>query len=393
MLFKYDLKLDSQNCIYQYSNHHEFCVSPIPGRKDIISLLSRSQPPSIFNYENRSLICYGSRSVLLKRAIIIPNNYELFLSPWIADGSFSYPHPSIRHDWKAWFPSAHNAIFDSATQKLVNSIRDDAFDGLVCALDENPKYIIKNHDDANNYWHWTFEWLPRLFALKELMNSNRLLRNISLINIGSSLNSFQQQWLNIMFGSSLKVIHHSSPILCENLLWVTPVFPAHHSKETLTKIRESIIHADLFNEIKSQREALSRIYILRGNARNGRHVVNEKEIIEGLQKLGFKAISMDGLSIYEQAFIFSSAEIVIGPHGSAFVNMVFCGNNCRILELFGPGYLSGHDYSLALCCGLDWDYLEGETIDHTPTFVSDFYINNDRLLAKVHSMISDVKGS
>jgi len=381
MFFRYDLEKDNKNCILSVKHEPAFSSYQISGDKSLVDLLAASQPLSIFNKYTNSLNCFGIRSALLKRAIVLPNNYELFLSPWLADGSFSYPHKCIRRDWKCWFPSAHNAQFLPGSTSLLNVIDPGAFDGIVSLLDHKPKLVIKNHIDANNYWHWTFDWLPRLFAFKELATVYPSFKNSAFLNIGPALNAFQQEWLRLLFGESIKVSNYSSPVLCENLLWITPPFPAHHNYATVAQIRDHIF-GFYKNIIKKGRDEYpSRIYLLRGNALNGRRITNESEIVNQLFEYGFVPVAMDGLSLVEQAQIFSHADIIVGAHGSAFVNMIYCRKTCKIVELFGPGYLSGHDYSLAFTCGLHWEYLEGESVEPKSKFNSDFRINVDHIFA------------
>lgn len=386
-LFQYDISKDKRNCIKETKLEPSFTSLQITDKEDIVNLLSVSQPQSIFDRLTRTLKCYGARSTLLKRAIALPNNYELFLAPWLADGSFSYPNNAIREDWKAWFPTGHNSKIMPYTNDIINAIAVDAFDGLTCLLDKKLKCIIKNHIDADNYWHWTFEWVPRLIIIKDLMDRNKELGSIRFINIGTPLNIFQYEWLENIFGSTIQICSYDRPVLCNNLLWVTPPFPAHHSIKTIFQIRSLVLDSGNFNKEDITNVYSQRVYVMRGNARNGRRIENEKEVINSLKSLGFKALAMDDLKVYEQASIFSNADIIIGAHGSAFVNMLFCKKSCKVIELFGPGYVSGHDYSLAVACGLQWDYLEGTSSDSVPTFSSNFNIRIDSLMRKVEKVL------
>ena len=388
--FGYDTSKDLKNKIFASSLNDSTCSFPIKGSQRIIELLKVSQPSSIFSAESSALICYKARVAFLKRALILPNSYELFLSPWLADGSFSYPHDRVRTDWKNWFPSAHHAKVVYGTKALVNTISDSAFDGTINLLDYNPKFVIKNHVDANNYWHWTFEWLPRIFELKRLLVNKPDLADISFINIGSPLNKFQSDWLSLVLGPALSFKTFSSPILCNRLIWITPPFPSHHSPEILREIRNYVFSSDGFDAAAELGDVnATKLFVLRGSARNGRRILNEFQLSEDLKKLGFTAIAMDGLSIYQQAFLFANAKVIVGAHGSAFVNMIFSSQYCKIIELFGPGYLSGHDYSLACVCGLYWEHIEGEVIEGETNFSSDFVVNADHLISRVECLIQD----
>ena len=101
---------------------------------------------------------------------------------------------------------------------------------------------------------------------------------------------------------------------------------------------------------------------------------------------------MDNLTVNDQSRLFNNAEIIVGAHGSAFVNMVYCKQSCKVIELFGPGYTSGHDYSLAYVKELSWTYIEGIVdVNVVPTFVSDYYIEKKKLIEMVIRLIEEVK--
>jgi capsular polysaccharide biosynthesis protein len=65
-----------------------------------------------------------------------------------------------------------------------------------------------------------------------------------------------------------------------------------------------------------------KIYITRNDALT-RRVVNEQEVIEELTKIGFEIFSLEGLSIVDQAKLFSMAKIVVAPHGAGLTNLDF----------------------------------------------------------------------
>jgi hypothetical protein len=385
-IFNYDLTKDRANCLDKEYHGHFLSSVELKANDPMAKTLARSQPPSIFNPETLSLNLYPARSVTLKRALVLPNNYELFLAPWLADGSFSYAHDLVKQDWKKWFPGAHNAQHCPGSEHILNQISSKAFDRTLNLLDNTLKYVIKNHTDADNYWHWTFEWLPRLFILKRLSSVNAQLRMITFINIGTPFNEFQTNWLRIILGKQISILTISTPVLCNRLIWITPPFPAHHSTNVIDEIRQCIFQSQEFKEVPTAIKSPLRVYLLRGAARNGRRIKNEPELIGRLKDLGFVAIAMDDLSIFQQAKIFANAEIIVGPHGSAFVNIIYCNSACKVIELFGPGYLSGHDYSLATVCGLHWEFIEGQAVDNVPKFNSDFFIDCELLLKRLDDL-------
>ena len=104
-------------------------------------------------------------------------------------------------------------------------------------------------------------------------------------------------------------------------------------------------------EVKKRRLYLSR------NKYGGRAVKNEPELESFLKAKGFEKIHPEELSIEEQLAAFSSAEVVLGPHGSAFTNVIF-GENLKVIEFFGKfvplGFycystVMGHEYLPLFC--------------------------------------------
>jgi len=375
--FAYNKQKDHQNFI-DGSSSYQVQRFKISGDKRILEILGESQPSSIFDKLSSELICYPGNVSLLKRSICLPNVYEQFWAPWLADGSYSYPSEGIRDDWKRWFPTGHLCNLEANSGKTVNYIDDSLFNGLKCIINGKLKVIIKNHSDADNYWHWTFEWVPRLIQIKNFIGIRKCRNDVQFIVLGKDLNQFQKDWMTVLFGFVPEYTRLSSPIICDQLASATLELTTHHNPGILDELRNLIVRQIPYLDIP--RDKYSKIYISRGAARNGRLVSSEPRIIEMLKLKGYKVVTMDGLSVFRQAYLFMNADIIIGPHGSAFVNMLFCRPKTRVIEMFGPGYLSGHDYSLAYQNSLDWIFVEGTSADAKSNFYSNYVVNPGQLI-------------
>jgi capsular polysaccharide biosynthesis protein len=80
-----------------------------------------------------------------------------------------------------------------------------------------------------------------------------------------------------------------------------------------------------------------RIYISR-KKEAGRRVMNEDEVMEVLQPLGFISYNLENISFIDEVRLFSQAEIIIGTHGSGLTNMIFSQNRPIIIDLFSSWY-------------------------------------------------------
>jgi hypothetical protein len=81
-----------------------------------------------------------------------------------------------------------------------------------------------------------------------------------------------------------------------------------------------------------------RLYISRALARR-RRVVNESRVIERLARRGFELVTLENLSVLEQAALFARAEAIVAPHGAGLTNLVFCSPGAAVVELFHPTWV------------------------------------------------------
>lgn len=102
-----------------------------------------------------------------------------------------------------------------------------------------------------------------------------------------------------------------------------------------------------------------RFLVVRG-AVKARQLLNESEVAEQLKPLGFVSLSMDGLSVAQQAALFHEAEAIVGVHGAALANLVFCRPGCKVIELLPRNWPSPLYGRLATALGLDYQCLAGE---------------------------------
>lgn len=83
-----------------------------------------------------------------------------------------------------------------------------------------------------------------------------------------------------------------------------------------------------------------RLYLL-NPPEHRRQFVNEEEVMAALTAMGFEAVSCAGLTIRQQAALFSSAEHVIGFEDDALANLVFTAAGSHVTLLSDPA--TGHD--------------------------------------------------
>lgn len=59
-----------------------------------------------------------------------------------------------------------------------------------------------------------------------------------------------------------------------------------------------------------------------------------------MKSMGFEVFDAGKASLRQQAETFASAELIVGIHGSAMTNLVFCRRGTRVVEMFGWRYVN-----------------------------------------------------
>ncbi|NNC88185.1 MAG: glycosyltransferase family 61 protein [Akkermansiaceae bacterium] len=187
-----------------------------------------------------------------------------------------------------------------------------------------------------NYFHWIIDALPRLRSLD--------LRDFDLVctPLGQPFHAEALEALDIPADRWLEATVDSH-FLCRRVTGVSPLPIGAIDRDGISFLRDTF---------RIQPQAPSRrIYVSRSDAWR-RRLLNEDDFQPFLRRLGFETVTITGLTIREQADLFSSAQAVIAPHGAALANLVFAPPACRVLELFPDNLHSPHFENLAAICGI-----------------------------------------
>ncbi|MGB3237229.1 MAG: glycosyltransferase 61 family protein [Geitlerinemataceae cyanobacterium] len=206
------------------------------------------------------------------------------------------------------------------------------------------------------YFHWMFDILPRFELLKR---SGLDLSAIDFFVIDNKT-QFQQESLEIFKIPKSKVLNISQTSHIQATQLIAPSFPgsiAWMPPWTCNFLR----HHFLTSENSYLSHVNRRIYISRGNAKS-RRVLNEDEVIQLLEKLGFVSVTLESMSVVEQASILGNASVVIAPHGSGLTNLAFCQPGTKVIEIFSPNYVYHCYWLVSNSIDLEYYYLLGETL-------------------------------
>lgn len=96
-----------------------------------------------------------------------------------------------------------------------------------------------------------------------------------------------------------------------------------------------------------------RLYVSR-KCTDKRYFDNEEKVAAFLKGYGFERVYMEEYSVKEQAILFAEAEVIVGQHGAALTNFIFCAPNTKVLELMHPNFFTPCFWEIAVYNQLDY---------------------------------------
>ncbi|HEY9700544.1 MAG TPA: glycosyltransferase 61 family protein [Trichocoleus sp.] len=201
------------------------------------------------------------------------------------------------------------------------------------------------------YFHWMFDVLPRLDLLRR---SGIDFNKIDGFVVSHHL-PFQRETLQLLGIPASKILE---PQLCSRIQasqLIVPSFPAVPAwmpKWACEFLRSTFLRSNV-------REGGRRLYVSRHLTAN-RRIINEAEIIDFLSELGFQIVTLESLSVLEQAALLADAKVVISPHGGGLTNLVFCSPGTKVIEIFSPKFVYPCYWLVSNLVNLEYYYLLGK---------------------------------
>lgn len=205
---------------------------------------------------------------------------------------------------------------------------------------EGPALLLMSEIGDGNYCHFLLDELPRL-ALTD--DAGGLTVVICAID-EPGRNAVRHEALRLAGVRRVIELGPHEALRADTLLVPTATHDMHHpafkgAPWACRWLRATIGVAALARQAPPEPEQryATRLYVGRGDAAS-RRLVNENALLARLAPLGFVAVTMAGRSLIEQAALFARAEVIVGLHGAALANIVFCAPGTRLLEIYAPGF-------------------------------------------------------
>jgi len=197
---------------------------------------------------------------------------------------------------------------------------------------------------GDTYFHWITDVLPRLGLARR---GGYDPASFDWVLVNGLTHPFQEETLeHIGISKNRCLSFHKTELayeMEEALLPSLPGVPGVVPPETVEFLQSTFPTKKI--------GAGRKLFIGRGGAEH-RALIHEGKIAAMLSERGFESVDCGKMSVQEQAEVFGSAEVVVGAHGAALTNLVFCRPGTLVVELFSPAYVNPCYRDLCMAAGL-----------------------------------------
>jgi capsular polysaccharide biosynthesis protein len=233
---------------------------------------------------------------------------------------------------------------------------------------------------SNGYFHWMLEALPKLLLIEQ---AGHRLADIDLFMVRQKSPALMSFLAHLGIPDNKVFEWHFAPHIQASRLIVTSSLENYDSSVA----PQSIAIEPWASRIMQQRFSLPRprgargrrIYIDRENAKF-RKVINDSEVKAVLHEYDIEVYTLETLSFEQKRELFTTADVVIGPGGAGFANLLFCQPGCHVLIFYNSGFESNSFWTLCNNNGHKHFHLVSESSSRYFPSVHDNTINENFLI-------------
>ena len=204
----------------------------------------------------------------------------------------------------------------------------------------------------DNFHHWMIDLLPRLGLVER---AGYRLQDFDHVIVNHAGRKYQRATLEHLGVPPDRVVS------ANDSLWLRPdclVVPSLKQNNQALPDWDVAFMRGAFLPASVARTG-RKIYLSRGDA-SFRRLSNEAELIPLLESHGFEIITPTSLDVPSQARLFAEADVIAGPAGAAFANLIFASPGARVIEIAPPGWLAAFHWMISARLGLEHHILLGE---------------------------------
>lgn len=233
---------------------------------------------------------------------------------------------------------------------------------------------------GNNYFHWMFDILPRLIILEKVYQ----LSEIDYFYC-PQIKPWQLQTLSIFKIKEDKIINSNyyRHILADKVLAVS--HPWYQKGRILNEAKN--LPSWIIDEISSRFDVYAKkfkcndkFFIDRRESKyNHCQIINDEDVKTYLKKRGFAVYRVGELNFFEQVYLFQNAKMIIGAHGAAFANLIFCKPNTKVLDIIPENHPNTVDATIGKFKNLNFEFVRTKKLSDEKKLAGDIFLPIDEI--------------
>ncbi len=238
-------------------------------------------------------------------------------------------------------------------------------------------FILSQGASGNeNYFHWMFDIIPKLRILNEVYK----LEEVNFFYF-SKLKPWQKDILDIMGLNNIKILNSNiyRHVQAKEIIAVDhPWYEKGYILEEVNNIPRWIVDwlREIFLPKSEYFDSNEKIFIDRSESKFKHcQIVNNLEVSSFLESKGFTKYKVGQLPFKKQISLFKNAKIIVGAHGAAFANLVFCKPNTKVIEIKPKDHLNYISRKISEINSLNYKLIETEIIPDNKKINGDIYLD------------------
>ncbi len=283
-------------------------------KKNFSSIVDISQinDPKIRSFENKKYKFYT-----VKKARIFTDNNE---NAAVIKDNFLLPELSFQQVNGRLKSIKYNSVLKKGTTSLAKK-----FSGTVLNLSQG--------GSGDNYFHFIFDIIPKIY-----ISLNQIKKKINFYYV-SRPQKWQIKIFKILGVSEKKLIDSSKykhifadKVICIDHPWYNKGYIQNEVKKIPKWVM--LINRKIFLNKSVRFNSFKKVFLDRSTSRfNHCKIFNQSSLDDWLKKNSFGIYTPEKLSHEKQIYLFRNASIILGAHGAALTNIVFCKPGTKVIEI------------------------------------------------------------
>ena len=274
--------------------------------------ISQVKDPFFKSYENKKYNIYK-----VKKARIFTDNNE---NVAVIKNNILIPKLSFQQIKGRLHNAKYNSVIKKGTPSLIKK-----FSGTVLNLAQG--------GSGNNYFHFFFDIIPKIYLVQK-----KIKKKINFYYV-SAPKKWQIKIFKILGIAENKLINSSKNkhIFADEIISLDhPWYQKGTFQNQVKKIPKWIIlvNRKIFLKKAKKIKFTKKIFLDRSSSEfNHCQIYNQRKVNQWIKKNNLSSCKPEKLTLEKQIYLFNNASIILGAHGAAFTNIIFCKPGTKIIEI------------------------------------------------------------